>query len=88
MSRLNWIIQRNTDGELQRAGSSRHGNWRDCHSTGSELACILTVNAERGLTTDALGNKGFQDKKKARKELKRIRKKFPRDQYRMIKIAE
>ena len=88
MSRLNWIIQRSTDGELQRPGSSRYGNWRDCHSIGNEMVYIAEESRQRGLTTDVHGNKGFQDKKKARKELDRLRKKFPRDRYRMIKITE
>ena len=88
MSRLNWIIQRSTDGELQRPGASRLGNWRDCHSVSNDGVHIYDENRQRGLTTDAHGNKGFQDKKKARKEMERMRKKFPHDHYRMIKITE
>lgn len=88
MSRLNWIIQRSTDEEIQRPGASRLGNWRDCHSIGNELVYIADENQQRGVTHDVHGNKGFQDKKKARKEIDRLRKKFPRDSYRLIKITE
>ena len=89
MSRLNWIVQRSTNAELRSApGSTRCGNWRDCHNTGSESEYIANENSLRGLTTDAHGNKGFQNKKKARAELDRLRKKFPHDSYRLIKITE
>lgn len=88
MSRLNWIIQRSTDSDRHVTTTGLRGNWRDCHSCGDESARIQHANAERGIVVDALGNKGFQDKKKARTELERIRKKFPRDHYRLIKITE
>lgn len=88
MSRLNWIIQRNTDGDRAVASTGTVGNWRDCHSVGNEAVYIADDNRQRGLTTDAHGNKGFQDKKKARKEIDRLRKKFPDDRYRLIKITE
>lgn len=88
MSRLNWIIQRSTDGDRNVASTGTVGNWRDCHSVGNETVYIDAENRQRGLTTDAHGNKGFQNKKKARVELERMRKKFPSDRYRLIKITE
>lgn len=88
MSRLNWIIQRSTDSDRNVAATGYKGNWRDCHSCGESSFVPHEGHAEKGITQDEHGNKGFQNKKKARAELERMRKKFPNDFYRLIKITE
>lgn len=89
MSRLNWIIQRSTDADRAIAATGHVGNWRDCHSTAFVQDTLhVPINSDRGIERDTYGNKGFQSKKKARNELERMRKKFPDDSYRLIKITE
>lgn len=75
MAKLNWLVQRAVKADAHAEYLAVGKVWVDCGP-----GYVKQVN-------DAYGNAGYQDIERARDCLATMRKRFPNDKYRLIRIA-